>query len=394
MYDILRLRAHPNFLHGIPPEEIHARLGAASYLPANLAPPSGFTYSPLTTDFVLGAEAGEGGELEILEGMEVLEDEDGERREDKLAEVGLSLPQEPAAAVPAVLFHDSLHYIENIHEFTESYDDRGVGPLVERWALTAAAGMPGNAFEIILLLLFSLKRRFPSQVPGWTNVRELFSYDVKYLPGLQRLLCEFPVWGPAYEEHQRRAVTRGKSWVARCLTAPGLRLLHVFFFCPHSQPINTPAEGAPNTRCLYCSKLLLLVEAGFVETAIFAKSVQPQLRDAVMGEILELARNFFADSLRWIADHLKTCSYFDGHGRKHSHHTYEDGRVVEYETNAKLEQCFSQHHDFVVCCDAILLQRARMILAKKKGIERDLLLSECVAVACISDSFSANLDEF
>merc|ERR1712122_284148 len=79
MYDILRLRAHPNFLHGIPPEEIHARLGAASYLPANLAPPSGFTYSPLTTDFVLGAEAGEGGELEILEGMEVLEDEDGER---------------------------------------------------------------------------------------------------------------------------------------------------------------------------------------------------------------------------------------------------------------------------------------------------------------------------
>ena len=80
MYDILRLRAHPNFLHGIPPEEIHARLGAASYLPANLAPPSGFTYSPLTTDFVLGAEAGEGGELEILEGMEVLEDEDGERQ--------------------------------------------------------------------------------------------------------------------------------------------------------------------------------------------------------------------------------------------------------------------------------------------------------------------------
>ena len=345
-------------------------------------------------DFVLGAEAGEDGELEILEGMEVLEDEDGETREDKLAEVGLSLPQEPAAAVPAVLFHDSLHYIENIHEFTESYDDRGVGPLVERWALTAAAGMPGNAFEIILLLLFSLKRRFPSQVPGWTNVRELFSYDVKYLPGLQRLLCEFPVWGPAYEEHQRRAVTRGKSWIARCLTAPGLRLLHVFFFCPHLQPINTPAEGAPNTRCLYCSKLLLLVEAGFVETAIFAKSVQPQLRDAVMGEILELARNFFADSLRWIADHLKTCSYFDGHGRKHSHHSDEDGRVVEYETNAKLEQCFSQHHDFVVCCDAILLQRARMILAKKKGIERDLLLSESVAVACISDSFSANLDEF
>ena len=394
MYDILRLRAHPNFLHGIPPEEIHARLGAASYLPANLAPPSGFTYSPLTTDFVLGAEAGEGGELEILEGMEVLEDEDGERREDKLAEVGLSLPQEPAAAVPAVLFHDSLHYIENIHEFTESYDDRGVGPLVERWALTAAAGMPGNAFEIILLLLFSLKRRFPSQVPGWTNVRELFSYDVKYLPGLQRLLCEFPVWGPAYEEHQRRAVTRGKSWIARCLTAPGLRLLHVFFFCPHLQPINTPAEGAPNTRCLYCSKLLLLVEAGFVETAIFAKSVQPQLRDAVMSEILELARNFFADSLRWIADHLKTCTYVDGQGRKHSHHSNEDGMVVEYETNAKLEQCFSQHHDFVVCCDAILLQRARMILAKKKGIERDLLLSESVAVACISDSFSANLDEF
>ena len=35
-----------------------------------------------------------------------------------------------------------------------------------------------------------------------------------------------------------------------------------------------------------------------------------------------------------------------------------------------------------------------MILAKKKGIERDLLLSESVAVACISDSFSANLDEF
>ena len=57
-------------------------------------------------------------------------------------------------------------------------------------------------------------------------------------------------------------------------------------------------------------------------------------------------------------------------------------------------ECFSQHHDFVVCCDAILLQRARMILAKKKGLERDLLLSESVAVACISDSFSANLDEF
>ena len=345
-------------------------------------------------DFVLGAQVGEDVELEILQGLEVLEDEDEETREDKLAEVGLSLPQEPAAAVPAVLYHDSLQYIENIHEFSESYDDRGVGPLVERWALTSAAGMPGAAFEIILLLLFSLKRRYPSQVPGWTNVRELFSHDVKYLPGLQRLLCEFPVWGPAYEEHQRRVGRRGKSWVARCLTAPGLRLLHVFFFCPHSQPINTPAEGAPNTRCLYCSKLLLLAEAGFVETAIFAKSVQPQLRDAVMSEILQLARNFFADSLRWIADHLKTCSYVDGQGRKHSHHSNEDGMVVEYETNAKLQHCFSQHHDFVVCCDAILLQRARMILAKKKGLERDLLLSESAAVACIADSFCANLDEF
>ena len=35
-----------------------------------------------------------------------------------------------------------------------------------------------------------------------------------------------------------------------------------------------------------------------------------------------------------------------------------------------------------------------MILAKKKGLERDLLLSESAAVASIADSFSANLDEF
>ena len=394
MYDILQLRAHPHFLHGVAPEEIHARLGEASFLPANLAPASGFTYSALSMDFVLGAEVGEDGELEILQGLEVLEDEDEETREDKLAEVGLSLPQEPAAAVPAVLYHDSLQYIENIHEFSESYDDRGVGPLVERWALTTAAGLPGAAYEIILLLLFSLKRRYPSQVPGWTNVRELFSHDIKHLPGLQRLLCEFPVWGAAYEEHQRRVGRRGKSWVARCLTAPGLRLLHLFFFCLHSQSINTPAEGAPNTRCLFCSKLLLLVEAGFVETAIFIKSVQPQLRDAVMCEILQLARNFFADSLRWVGEHLKTCTYVDGQGRKHSHHSNEDGGAVEYETNTKLQQCFSHHHDFVVYCDAILLQRARMILAKKKGLERDLLLSESAAVASIADSFSANLDEF
>ena len=398
MSDIRSLRSRKDYVHGLDSVQVGTVLGQGSLLPQLLTPPTGnFGILEHADDLIYLGDAIEDNHGLLTHdnhalGHVLAHDAAVSEDNNHLSRMGLTASTgDQPSALPCLLFHETFDYVENIHEMSESFDIRGVGPLKDRWTLVRISGSPALAFEAIILLFITMQKRFPGKVPNAKNIWEHFSTDSVPLHGIQRILVEIKGWGTLYETHQRLTPRGGHSWIARCLSGPGLRLLYLFFYCPHTLPVNTPSEGSLGTSCWWCSKVALIADCGFVETAIFLRHVREDLQRSVIRCILPSVTRSFERCCRWIKTHLSICSHtsLDGQDMKYDQWvTGSDGHDTH-----PIKDCYESHSRFVSHIDGCLLQHLRCVVADHVGLTQELLLSQTISLPEEETNYDANMEE-